>query len=123
MGTMINKKVKLARTIVDSVIADLSDRNGYGQWGDEADPIISMITNEWKTMVLKALYDHETECDDDNIGANDKLYGQLRDLKELTTYKVNEHIGQEGMLPLYEDPTGSWVALGDVQFVLNGGVK
>lgn len=55
----VSNKYKFAREVVDSLIQDLSERNGYGQWGDEEDHIINMIKKEWEVIVVKKLYEYE----------------------------------------------------------------
>ena len=55
-------KYDIANDIVNRIVNDLSGRSGYGQWGDEEDPIIKMIKSEWEVIVVKRLYEWEEQC-------------------------------------------------------------
>lgn len=57
----MNNKYEIASEIVERIVRDLSERNGYGHWGDKDDPIIAMIRSEWEVMVVKKLYEYEDD--------------------------------------------------------------
>ena len=59
----MNNKGRLSRIIAESIMIDLSERNGQRDWSDISDPIVLMIRNEWENRILKLLYAHEEKTE------------------------------------------------------------
>ena len=61
------KPYDLAETIVDSIIQDLSERNGNERWRDSSDNVIKMVHDEWVVRVAKIFYEQLEPVMDEDV--------------------------------------------------------